>query len=178
MGQISPTTLDFHLNKAANTTLVTEGASGSVMFAVVTGSLPANLTLAPTGVILGTPTVPGPYSFVLTATDEAGSVVTQSYSGVVRVSAEQRMDHLLAVVAAAFNTIKDNDTAFISFDGPQELTDAQRAQAQANLGLSSAQAQQSAPADQDYASKFVGLLADPNVKAAAAAALPGATATA
>jgi hypothetical protein len=83
------------------------------------------------------------------------------------------MDHLLTAIAAAFNSIQDNDTAFLSFNGPQELTDAQKAQAQANLGVTSTPAPV-APAARDFASKFVGLLSDPNVRAAASAALPGA----
>lgn len=67
---------------AFNQTLVVTG-DRPLSFAVTTGSLPAGLSLAAsTGVISGTPSAAGNYSFTITATNSAGSD-GQAYSGTV-----------------------------------------------------------------------------------------------
>lgn len=61
----------------------TPNVPGATNFALQSGSLPAGVTLNPTtGVLSGTPTTPGPYSFSIVATPPAtGQVIT--FSGVV-----------------------------------------------------------------------------------------------
>ncbi|MCL2659100.1 MAG: Ig-like domain repeat protein [Acidobacteriaceae bacterium] len=71
----------------------TETASGGVTppyaFALTTGSLPPGLALNTTGVISGTPTVPGSYTFTVTATDSTlptGLTGTRSYTLVIEAA--------------------------------------------------------------------------------------------
>ncbi|MFY3383922.1 putative Ig domain-containing protein [Paracidovorax sp. MALMAid1276] len=49
------------------------GGSGSYTFAVTAGSLPAGLTLAPGGLLSGTPTAGGTFHFTITATDTSAA---------------------------------------------------------------------------------------------------------
>lgn len=57
-------------------------ATGGTNFNVSGGSLPAGLTLNPsTGLISGTPTSSGPYSFTITVTNSSGQTTTITYSG-------------------------------------------------------------------------------------------------
>lgn len=67
-------------SEAFNHTLAAIGASGAVTYRITAGNLPTGLTLSPTGVISGTPTVGGAFSFTVTATDANGCVATQTYS--------------------------------------------------------------------------------------------------
>jgi large repetitive protein len=55
------------------------GGVAPYTFAVTTGALPTGLSLVD-NLITGTPTTPGPYSFVISATDAVATVITQSYS--------------------------------------------------------------------------------------------------
>ncbi|OWK47361.1 beta strand repeat-containing protein [Fimbriiglobus ruber] len=65
-------------------TIAATGGQGPDTFAVTAGDLPAGLTLNPTtGVVSGTPTAAGPYSFTVTATDADGRTATQKYAGTV-----------------------------------------------------------------------------------------------
>lgn len=58
------------------TTIVATGGVSPYTFAVTTGSLPAGLTLNPsTGVLSGTPSAAGTFSFTVTVTDAATNVV-------------------------------------------------------------------------------------------------------
>jgi len=61
---------------------VTASGTAPITYAVTAGSLPPGLTLnGATGVISGTPTTPGAYTFTVTATNAAGSAsVTYSQS--------------------------------------------------------------------------------------------------
>ena len=64
--------------------LTTNSASPGVQFAVQTGSsLPAGLTLTPWGILTGTPTESGTFSFTVTATDIAGGTATQTFNDFV-----------------------------------------------------------------------------------------------
>ncbi len=55
-------------------------------FAIASGALPAGLTLGPDGTLSGTPTLAGPYSFVVQAADSAGKTATQTFSLTVGAS--------------------------------------------------------------------------------------------
>jgi hypothetical protein len=60
------------------------GASGSVTYSIVSGSLPAGLTLnAATGAITGTPTTAGSYTYTAKVTDSTGSSDTATCTIVV-----------------------------------------------------------------------------------------------
>ena len=64
-------------------TLTQTGGVGVVTYAVTTGALPAGLTLTSAGLLSGTPTVTGTFSFTVTATDANACTGTQSYTLVV-----------------------------------------------------------------------------------------------
>jgi len=67
-----------------NETVAASGGTSPYTYAVTAGTLPAGLVLNPTsGLISGTPTVSGPYSFTITATDSFGTTGSQAYSGIV-----------------------------------------------------------------------------------------------
>lgn len=59
------------------------GGTAPYTFAVTAGVLPAGLTLNPSGLLLGTPTADGTFSFVVTATDFAGATIMQSFAVVI-----------------------------------------------------------------------------------------------
>jgi Putative Ig domain len=62
------------------TTLVVASTVGAYSWAVTGGALPTNLTLnASTGVISGTPTAPGTYTFMVTVTDTTGPSSPQGF---------------------------------------------------------------------------------------------------
>lgn len=72
------------VDEAFTTTLTASGGLAPYTLAITAGALPDGLTLtAATGVIAGTPTTAGPYSFTITATDDMGETGTQAYSGTV-----------------------------------------------------------------------------------------------
>jgi hypothetical protein len=77
-------------------TFTASNGSGSYSFTVSSGSLPQNLTLSTAGVLSGTPTTAGSYTFTIQATDtnNAGLTGTQKYTltvnpaGVLTISPE------------------------------------------------------------------------------------------
>jgi len=56
------------------------GGSGEYSFAVTSGTLPPGLNLSTPGVISGTPSAAGAYSFTVTATDNLGYTASQEYA--------------------------------------------------------------------------------------------------
>ena len=69
---VSPGSLPNAVVAAAyNQTLTASGGTGPYTFAVTAGALPAGLTLSPGGVLSGTPTAGGNFSFTVTATDSS-----------------------------------------------------------------------------------------------------------
>lgn len=80
---ITTTALGTLTQGAAFTLTVGRTGTAPITWAVTEGALPVGLSLnVTTGVISGTPTAPGAYSFTLTATNGAGSD-TQAFSGTV-----------------------------------------------------------------------------------------------
>ena len=65
------------------TTLTSSGGTGARTFAVTAGALPTGLTLSSTGVLSGTATAAGTYTFTVTATDAAGVTGERAYTVVV-----------------------------------------------------------------------------------------------
>lgn len=61
-------------------TFTSSGASGTVTYAVSSGTLPAGLSLSASGVLTGTPTATGTSSFTVKATDAAGQTAVASYT--------------------------------------------------------------------------------------------------
>ncbi len=68
-------------------TLTANGGSPAYSYAPTAGSLPVGLTLSASGVISGTPTAAGNYSFSVTATDSHGFAGSQTFSGAVNAPA-------------------------------------------------------------------------------------------
>ncbi|TGR13801.1 hypothetical protein EN845_35085, partial [Mesorhizobium sp. M8A.F.Ca.ET.202.01.1.1] len=64
--------------------VASEGHPATFTYGVNAGVLPAGLSLNPsTGVLSGTPTQAGAFSFTISATDGGGFTGSQSYSGAV-----------------------------------------------------------------------------------------------
>lgn len=72
-----------------NQNITASGGASPYTYAVVAGSLPNGLSLSSSGVLSGTPAVPGPYSFTIAATDSSAGVGaytgSRSYSGTINV---------------------------------------------------------------------------------------------
>ncbi len=65
-------------------TLTSSGGSGPYTYALQSGALPTGISLSGSGVISGTPTHRGAYSFSVRSTDSIGQFVDKGYSGVVQ----------------------------------------------------------------------------------------------
>ena len=63
-----------------NQTISASGGMGSLTFSAPAANLPTGLTLSSSGVLNGTPTATGSYTFTVTATDSVGSSASQSYT--------------------------------------------------------------------------------------------------
>ncbi len=59
------------------------GGTGTVLGSAISASLPPGLTFSSTGLLAGTPTTAGTYTFLLTATDSVGSTVSKSFMVVI-----------------------------------------------------------------------------------------------
>ncbi|MBF9149661.1 putative Ig domain-containing protein [Novosphingobium sp. 1Y9A] len=83
---LNPASLPNGTNGSAySQTLSASGGTGSgYTFSLTTGSLPPGLVLTPgTGVVSGTPTTPGSYSFTARVVDSAGNYQTRNYTIVI-----------------------------------------------------------------------------------------------
>jgi hypothetical protein len=77
---ITTTSLPSGTTSAAYSQTVTAtGGTGTVTFSTTAGTLPTGLTLSSSGVLSGTPTATGSFSFTVTATDTLGSTSSQPF---------------------------------------------------------------------------------------------------
>ena len=67
---------------AYNQTIHASGGTGSLTFSS-TGTLPPGLTLSTVGVLSGTPTTGGSYTFTVTAGDSSGNTASQTYTIII-----------------------------------------------------------------------------------------------
>ncbi|MET3438591.1 IPT/TIG domain-containing protein, partial [Sphingomonas sp. 1185] len=89
---------------AYSQTIAASGGTAPFAYAVTTGTLPAGLVLdSATGVIAGTPTTAGSYSFTVTVTDAANQTASAAYTLAVTVQAP--------VAGAVSTTVAANSTA-------------------------------------------------------------------
>lgn len=66
---------------AYSETIISQGGTSPYSYSVISGALPTSTSLnSSTGVISGTPTVAGTYSFTIKVTDTNGSTGTQAFS--------------------------------------------------------------------------------------------------
>jgi len=90
---ITPTTIPvITVGVAYSQTITASGGTAPYTYGITAGSTPTGVTLASNGILSGTPTAAGPYSFTVTATDSstgAGAPYTSSraYSGMVAAGA-------------------------------------------------------------------------------------------
>jgi hypothetical protein len=76
-----PTLPDAKTDSAFEELLTATGGFGEpYIFAVIDGSLPPGLSLSSTGLLFGTPTTPGVYTFTVQAMDESGETGEQEYT--------------------------------------------------------------------------------------------------
>lgn len=67
-------------NTAYTASVTATGGAGTLTYSLVSGSLPAGLSLSAAGAISGTPTAGGSFSFMVKAADAYGDSATQGYS--------------------------------------------------------------------------------------------------
>ncbi|WP_455430086.1 putative Ig domain-containing protein [Noviluteimonas caseinilytica] len=106
---ISPSTLPAATNGSAyNETLTTSGGTAPYTYSVSSGSLPTGVTLSSTGVLTGTPTVAGTYTFTVSVIDANGDFGSQTYS--VTVAGANALTISPATLPAATNGTAYNQT--------------------------------------------------------------------
>jgi uncharacterized repeat protein (TIGR03803 family) len=67
---------------AYSQTIQASGGTGTLTFSA-TGNVPAGLTLSTTGVLSGTPTTPGSYTFTVTVKDSGGQIASATYTIII-----------------------------------------------------------------------------------------------
>ncbi|VVB50914.1 Putative Ig domain protein [uncultured archaeon] len=75
-----------NIGVAYTTSIAATGGVAPYTFAVTAGSLPAGLTLTPSGTLAGTPTTAGSFTFTVTVTDSATNIVLLEIRGKVIVA--------------------------------------------------------------------------------------------
>ena len=93
-------------------TITASGGEGTPLFTLSAGSLPSGLTLSPSGVLSGTPTAAGSFTFTITATDAGcGLTGTQIYTINVRPAVTANTANLaqnastITITGTGFSTI-------------------------------------------------------------------------
>ncbi|MEM3428224.1 MAG: putative Ig domain-containing protein, partial [Nitrososphaerales archaeon] len=72
---------DGFINQSYSQTLQATGGTGTgYTWSLYSGNLPPGLTLSPSGVLSGTPTTAGPYSFTVKVTDSANNTATKNFT--------------------------------------------------------------------------------------------------
>jgi hypothetical protein len=105
---IAPTSLPVATNGTPySQTLSTSGGFSPYTYAVTVGTLPTGLTLSTGGVLSGTPSVSGNFSFTVTSTDRAVQTATQAYTLTVAANFGY-------TTAGASNTAFGNNTIIAS----------------------------------------------------------------
>ena len=81
---LSPSTLpNGTIGAAYSQTIVASGGAPPYVFTVTSGTLPPGLTLTPTGLLAGTPTTAGTFTFTVRATDANGCFGSIAYTIVI-----------------------------------------------------------------------------------------------
>ncbi|MBK0027142.1 autotransporter domain-containing protein [Stenotrophomonas sp. S48] len=96
--------------------LTSSGGIAPYTYAVVSGALPPGLAFSSAGVLSGTPTTAGSYTFVLRSTDDAGYNASQSYTLVISEALPVATDDTATTLAQQAVTIPvtGNDTGVIT----------------------------------------------------------------
>ena len=71
------------LGQAYTQTITASGGSAPYVYSLTAGALPTGLILSPGGVIAGTPTGTGTFTFTVSAVDDAGCIGLRSYTIVI-----------------------------------------------------------------------------------------------
>ncbi len=99
---LNPTTLpQAAVGTAYSQQLTAAGGIGSVGFALFNTSLPVGLTLSPTGLLSGTPTAAGAFSFTVRATDSNACTGVRTYSLVITGVAPNLVPALASMTVTA-----------------------------------------------------------------------------
>ncbi len=103
---LSPSTLpNATVATAYSQTLTGSGGTAPYAFTVVSGTLPAGLTLTTAGVLAGTPTTSGTSSFVIRGTDANGCFAEVPYSLVVTTAVPTLPQVFLILLAVGLGVI-------------------------------------------------------------------------
>jgi hypothetical protein len=105
----------------SQTITATGGCSSSFTFSLTGGALPPGLTLSANGVLSGTATQPGDFSFNVTATDSCGCSQTQSYT--LKAQSTTNTVKTKTLVISAFRENGPNGVAdeFIEIFNPSKV---------------------------------------------------------
>jgi hypothetical protein len=108
------------LNMPYSSPLVASGGCKPYTFAIISGALPPGLTLNPTnGVISGTPTNTGTFSYVAQVTDSCGHTAdTSSANCGITISCQPCVNPALGLGAASSTTVLELGAHQVSLNGP------------------------------------------------------------